>query len=63
MCCREGTTKGSPALNPLPHFIHPQVPRSDRLRGWYHDVLRRAREEGTVVGISTLWDSYFEGGR
>jgi len=47
-------------------YCHPskqKVPRSDRLRGWYHEVLRRAREEGTVVGVSTLFDSYFEGGR
>jgi len=63
-----------PKPTPPPHpqgddyilYCHPskqKVPRSDRLRGWYHEVLRRAREEGTVVGLSTLFDSYFEGGR
>jgi hypothetical protein len=47
-------------------YCHPskqKVPRSDRLRGWYHEMLKKAREEGTVVGMSTLFDSYFEGGR
>jgi hypothetical protein len=47
-------------------YCHPskqKTPRSDRLRAWYHDMLRRARDEGSVAHISTLWDSYFEGGR
>jgi E1A/CREB-binding protein len=26
-------------------------------------MLRRAREEGTVTHVTTLWDSFFEGGR
>ena len=29
----------------------------------YHDMLRKAREEGTVTHVTTLWDSFFEGGR
>lgn len=30
---------------------------------WYIDMLKQAREEGIVVHLSTLWDTYFEGGR
>ncbi len=47
-------------------YCHPsrqKTPRSDRLRAWYHDMLRRAREEGNVAHVSTLWDSFFDGGR
>ena len=47
-------------------YCHPsrqKVPRSDRLRNWYLDMLRTARQEGTVVGVSSLFDAYFEGGR
>lgn len=48
-------------------YCHPskqKTPRSDRLRAWYHDMLRKARaEDGSVCHISTLWDTFFEGGR
>eukprot|EP00879_Flechtneria_rotunda_P004691 GHRR01004955.1.p1 GENE.GHRR01004955.1~~GHRR01004955.1.p1 ORF type:complete len:1088 (+),score=359.45 GHRR01004955.1:402-3266(+) len=47
-------------------YCHPskqKTPRSDRLRAWYHDMLRKAREDGSVCHIGTLWDTYFEGGR
>jgi E1A/CREB-binding protein len=26
-------------------------------------MLRKARDEGTVAHVTTLWDSFFEGGR
>jgi hypothetical protein len=29
----------------------------------YHDMLKKAKEEGSVVHVTTLWDSFFEGGR
>ncbi len=47
-------------------YCHPskqKTPRSDRLRMWYIEMLKMAREEGIVVHLSTLWDTYFEGGR
>ena len=47
-------------------YCHPtrqKTPRSDRLRAWYLDMLRKAREEGLVQHVTTLWDTYFEGGR
>ena len=47
-------------------YCHPsrqKVPRSDRLRHWYLDMLKEARREGSVAGVSTLFDSFFEGGR
>eukprot|EP00878_Enallax_costatus_P007519 GHUV01007875.1.p1 GENE.GHUV01007875.1~~GHUV01007875.1.p1 ORF type:complete len:926 (+),score=290.96 GHUV01007875.1:200-2779(+) len=48
-------------------YCHPskqKTPRSDRLRAWYHDMLKKARQEdGSVVHVSTLWDTFFEGGR
>ena len=43
------------------HFA--QMRRSDRLREWYHAMLRRAKEEGIVTYVSNLYDTYFEGGR
>lgn len=48
-------------------YCHPsrqKTPRSDRLRAWYHDMLKKAKhEDGSVVHVSTLWDTFFEGGR
>jgi E1A/CREB-binding protein len=46
-------------------YCHPgrqKTPRSDRLREWYHAMLRRARAEGTVRHVATLHDSFFPGG-
>ena len=47
-------------------YCHPgkqKTPRSDRLREWYHAMLRGAKIEGTVTYVSNLFDTYFEGGK
>ena len=47
-------------------YCHPsaqKTPRSDRLRAWYLDMLKDAKSKGIVAHLSTLWDTYFEGGR
>lgn len=47
-------------------YCHPgrqKVPRSDRLREWYLTMLRRSEEEHTVVYISNMVDTFFEGGK
>ena len=47
-------------------YCHPgkqKVPRSDRLREWYLSMLKRSQEERSVVYISNLVDTFFEGGK
>ena len=47
-------------------FCHPnkqKVPRSDRLREWYLNMLRRSQKEGTVTYISNMFDTFFDGGK
>ncbi|MEW5301948.1 MAG: hypothetical protein WDW36_004771 [Sanguina aurantia] len=47
-------------------YCHPskqKTPRSDRLRQWYIEMLKTAQQEGIVKHITTLWDTYFEGGK
>lgn len=47
-------------------YCHPgrqKVPRSDRLREWYLGMLRRSEEESTVVYISNMVDTFFDGGK
>eukprot|EP00798_Chlamydomonas_sp_ICE-L_P002381 gene2381-8689_t len=39
-----------------------RLPRSDRLRNWYLDMLKTARD-GIVTRVSCLWDSFFDGGK
>lgn len=47
-------------------YCHPnrqKTPRSDRLREWYHTLLRTAKERGTVTYVSNLFDTFFPGGK
>ncbi|GFH07343.1 uncharacterized protein HaLaN_02130, partial [Haematococcus lacustris] len=47
-------------------YCHPnkqKTPRSHRLRHWYLDMLRQAKREGLVTHLTTLWDTYFPGGK
>lgn len=47
-------------------YCHPnkqKTPKSDRLRFWYLDMLKQAKSEQIVVHITTLWDTYFPGGK
>ena len=38
------------------------VPRDDRLCAWYIDMLEKAKSEGVVLNIRTLYDEYFKSG-
>jgi E1A/CREB-binding protein len=43
-------------------YCHPKeqlVPREDMLRQWYHRMLEKAKDEGIVLEILTLYDEYF----
>jgi hypothetical protein len=41
--------------------IEQQVPTGQRLRAWYQQMLVVARDRGTCVGQTTMYDKYFEG--
>lgn len=49
------------------YYCHPynkqKFPRSDRLREWYLNMLRRGKSEGIVTHISNLYDTFFVGGK
>ena len=47
-------------------FCHPnkqKVPRSDRLREWYLNMLKRSQKEGTITYVSNMFDTFFDGGK
>lgn len=43
-------------------YCHPpsqKVPQEEKLRGWYVDLLERAKEDGIVVETTNFYDEYF----
>lgn len=41
------------------HPSHQLIPRDDMLRSWYSEMLEKAKSEGVVMEVSTLYDEYF----
>lgn len=47
-------------------YCHPHKqknPKADKLRDWYHTMLRQARARGIVAHQSTMFDTFFPDGR
>lgn len=44
-------------------YSHPNaqlIPRDDMLRQWYLDMLEKAKQQGVVLKVNTLYDEYFK---
>lgn len=44
------------------HPAKQAIPRDDRLRNWYSEMLEKAKAMGIVLNIRTLYDEYFKNG-
>jgi len=45
------------------HPSHQKNPKSDRLREWYLDILKKGQAEGIISHCTNMYDKYFDGGR